>query len=563
MFKFRCFFGYSRLHCLPANRGRFAVFLDSNFIWRGSAGLSKSSAGLTGEKSKGRRLRQLQGEQQKVEDADRSKNIVRGIGLLSVQGVLSSLLGLVLLGSLLRFLPSLYYGAYSALQVSIGIAGTISIFGVNAAVVRYLAPASSGENVSGWGAAKASLILVSVFSASTALVLVIAAPGLSDYFMKNSSWSWVFYLGALWIFTSSVSNIFQGTLQALRNYALLAKALLASRVVAIAFAIVGVIVYQSLAAAILSWVVYYTLISVVSFAKVWRPLLAANPTMHYMRVLRYAAQLGVAAVVAVVASNADIVVVGGYLDPVSLGVYNATIMISTVISSLFVAPLSITLFAESAFSSDTPAQVSRGVSLALRFLVLTVLPASLFSTAVAPQLLYLFSGGGTFVRGIPYLQLITLFYPFFAVQAVVTYVLLGVGKTRQVLIIGIITALGEIGLSASLVPVLSLAGAAVSRVTVFSVGCAVSLYFIRPYLKGAISPGFLSRVLVSAGVPALAVFLLSSVLSNRVISLVPYAVVGMALFFACAKALRLFNDEDRLFIAHLLPVQLQWIAEIL
>ncbi|MDG7008043.1 MAG: oligosaccharide flippase family protein [Nitrososphaerota archaeon] len=493
----------------------------------------------------------------------RARNIVRGIGFLSIQGVLSAFLGFVLLGSLLRFLPSLSYGAFSALQVSIGIAGTLSIFGVNAAVVRFLAPAASQEGASGWGLAKASLGLTIIFSTVVSLVLVIAAPYLSDYFMKSPSWSWVFYLGALWLLTSSVATVFQGMLQAVRKYSLLAKVLLASRAVSVVFAVIGLVVFQSLAAAILSWVVYSVLIIAVALATTWRPLLAASSKQQYSRILRYAVPLGMAAVVASLASSADIVVVGGYLNPISLGVYNATVVISSVVSSLFVAPLSTALFAETSFSSETHAEVSRGVSLALRFVLLTVLPVSLFAAAVAPQLFYLFSGGGTFAEGIPYLELITLFYLFLAAETTAIYVLQGVGKTRQVLIIGLITALGEIGLSVSLVPFLGLEGAAISRVTIFIVGCALSLYYIRSYLKGATNFRFLAKAVVSGGIPGAVVFALSSVVSNRVLTLVPYTILGVLIFFGCARVLRLFSEEDRSFVVHLLPSRMEWIVRLL
>ena len=254
---------------------------------------------------------------------------------------------------------------------------------------------------------------------------------------------------------------------------------------------------------------------------------------------------------------------GGLPQPHFLGVYNATVAISRVISSLFVVPLSRALFAETSFSSETQAEVSRGVSLALRFLLLTPLPASLFAAALAPQLFFLFSRGGGFGRGIPFLELIFVFYLFLAVQAIATCVLQGIGRTRAVLVIGLITALGERGPSVTLVPVLGLAGAAVSKVTIFTVGCAVSLYFIRPYLKGVIDLGFLAKALVSAGVPAVVVYALSLVVASRVLTLVPYTLLGLLLFFGCARTLKLFNAEDRSFVAHLLPARFGWITKLL
>jgi O-antigen/teichoic acid export membrane protein len=495
--------------------------------------------------------------------SSRSRNIVRGIGSLSVQGIVSSLLGFVLLASLLRLLTRDSYSAYSSLQVSVGIAFTLGTFGLSYAIVKFLASSSSDASGLGWGVAKASLVLTVSFSGVASLALAAVAPYLSDYFMKSQEWSWVFYLGALWLFSSAVASVLLGLLQALRRYRLLAEVTLASRFLAVTVAVATLILYQSLEAAILAWVLYYGATSGVVLILYHRPLMSADSRPHYRAILRYAAPLGLAAVVVAVAANADIIVVGGYLNPLSLGVYNATVVVSSIVFALFLGPLTTALFAETSFSSETPAEVAKGVSLALRFIALAVLPASLFASAMAPQLFDLFSGGGTYIQGIPYLQLITLFYTFYAVQAISIYVLQGIGKTKEVLIIGVITALGELGISIVLVPSFGLAGAAYSRVTIMILGAAVSLYFMRDHLTGVTNLGFLSKALISSALPALAVLTLSTIVSDRVLSLVPYTITGVLLYLGCARALNLLNDEDKSFVAHLLPEKLHWIVRML
>jgi O-antigen/teichoic acid export membrane protein len=497
------------------------------------------------------------------EPDERTRNIVRGIGSLSIQGVVSALLGFVLLGSLLRLLPSLEYGYYSSLQVSVSIASYVAVFGLSYSVVKFLAPGATAESGAGWGVAKATVVLAVSFSSVVSLVLIVAAPSLAAFFLKDASLAWVFYLGSLWLFTYSVSTVFQGVLQGMRRYRLLAETLVGSRFVAVAVAAAGLVLFRSLTIAILSWAFYGGITVALVLIVAGRPLLKATAAPHFRRVLKYAAPLGVAGVVTGVAANADIVVVGGVLNPISLGVYNATVLVSSVISSLFVYPLVTALFAETSFSSETAAAVSRGTTLALRFGTLTVLPASLFAAAVASQLFDLFSGGGTYTQGIPFLQIIVVFYIFYAVQAISIYVLQGVGKTKQVLIIGVITALGELGMSISLVPSLGLAGAAYSRVTIMVVGAAISLYFMRGYLKGATSLNFLSKALLSSAVPAAVVFALSTLVSNRILTLLPYTVLGVLLYLGCARAFKLLSDEDRSFVAHLLPEKVQWIVRML
>jgi len=80
-------------------------------------------------------------------------------------------------------------------------------------------------------------------------------------------------------------------------------------------------------------------------------------------------------VVGVTASSANVFVVGGYLDPVSLEVYNAAITVSTVLSAIFIGQLSTAVFAETSLSSRDKHEVARGTGLATRFVLLTVLPA--------------------------------------------------------------------------------------------------------------------------------------------------------------------------------------------
>lgn len=497
------------------------------------------------------------------EGSDRSRNIVRGVGSLTVQRALNAVLGFVLLASLVRFLPQSGYGSYSSVQVTVGIAGVFSEFGLNAAVVRFLAPASSDEGGAGWGAAKASLYLTLALSTVVALVLVALAPYLSDYFTKGQSLAWAFYLGAAWLFTSSVAAPVQAMLQGLRRYAFLAKVLLGSRFVAVAFAVGGVYFYHSLAIAIASQAVYALLILVSSLPLALGPLRRADPSPYYGKVLRFAYLLGLAGLVTAVAGNADIVVVGGYLSLGSLGVYNAVVQISGVLYAFLVAPLVTALFAETSLSSESVDEVRRGTHLAFRFSMVTLLPASLFAAAMAPQLFDLFSGGGAYSQGIPYLELITFFYVFTVVQTIAINVLTGVSRTRQVLTVGAVTAIGEVALSASLVPGLGLAGAAISRVAIFVLGCGLSLYFIRDYILRPVNYGFYARALVASAVPAVAVYIPSVYYSSSLVTIVPYTLLGLVLFLLFAKLLRLLTPEDKSYLGHLLPAGLHWVLRFL
>ncbi|MDA4126933.1 MAG: polysaccharide biosynthesis C-terminal domain-containing protein, partial [Thaumarchaeota archaeon] len=288
-----------------------------------------------------------------------------------------------------------------------------------------------------------------------------------------------------------------------------------------------------------------------------------NARPHFGRVLRYSGPLGLATVVAVIASSADIVVVGGYLNPISLGVYYAAITIASVLSALFVAPLTTTLFAEASFSHQRVEELTRGTALALRFTAFTVLPASFLAAAIAGQLFELFSGGSGYSAGIPSLQLITVFYVFAVVQLVLFSVLQGVGRTKAVLVVGLVTAFSEIGLSVSLVPGFGLIGAAASRVAVMVLGSLVSVYLMRGYLGGFTNYLFLAKAFVSSSIPAVVVYALTTFVSSKTITLLPYALIGLVLFLGCERGLKLVSPEDKEFLNQSMPAQIRWVSRLL
>ena len=253
----------------------------------------------------------MQPAQEAGERSDRSRNIVRGLGSLTAQSALSAVLGFVLFFSLVRFLPQSLYGTYAAVQVTVGIAGTFAGFGLSLAVVRHLAPGSSGQSGEGWGEAKAALLLVVALSGAASAALVGLAPYLSVYFSKSPSSAWVFELGGLWLFTISLASPMQSLLQGMRRYGILAKVLLVSRLIAVAVAVAGVALYQSLAVAVVSQGLYGALIVISILPLVLGPLRKADPRPHFRTVTRYAFPLGLAGIVSMIAGSADIVVVGG------------------------------------------------------------------------------------------------------------------------------------------------------------------------------------------------------------------------------------------------------------
>ena len=149
--------------------------------------------------------------------------------------------------------------------------------------------------------------------------------------------------------------------------------------------------------------------------------------------------------------------------------------------------------------------------------------------------------------------MIALFYIFSAIQTISLTMLQAIGKTRQVMIVGVIAAATDILLAVSLVPSFGIIGAAGSKVAVFLIGSLISIYLLRNYARGLDRASFYLKGVAAAIIPFAFIALLSYFVSSRALTLVPYSICYFILFLICIKFSRLLTDEDRAFLSHILP----------
>jgi O-antigen/teichoic acid export membrane protein len=482
------------------------------------------------------------------------------MGLLALQNLGTSVLGFVFLIAIVRLFPTFQYGIYSAVLVTVGIASTIAGFGLNLAATRFVALLWNDDEQTSWVVARKTVLLTLVLTVVTTTFYLAISPLLSEYFTKSTSWTWVFLLGGAWLFSVSMGNTFMGILQGLKKYVRLAKVIFVSRLVMVLVSTAILYFNRNIGIPILAWVFFYSLIVLWIFILTGKKLTSATGAFSYSTILRYAMPLGVAGIIAIIATSSDSVIVGGYLNPSSLGIYQAAISISTVLGVVALGPLTTAFFPEISSSQKSLEDISYGIRLAFRILTLAVLPASLLVASVSSQLLELFIGGA-YLAGSFTLELVAIFYVFLAIQTILLVLLQAAGKTLQVIVVGVITAATDIGVAVVLVPHFGLVGAVVSKVAVYLDGTLVSLYLTRIYLKNLDKSAFYVKATIAALIPFVIVFFLSFYMSSRVLTLIPYTLLYMLLFLVCVKWFRLISPEDRTFLRHTLPGSLRKVAD--
>jgi O-antigen/teichoic acid export membrane protein len=485
----------------------------------------------------------------------RTRNVSRGLGSLAIQNVITSILAFVFLAVLLRLTSPTDYTAYSSVLVSIGVGVTVSTFALQFAAARYIAMYSVEDEKKAWAYAKSIFLLSLIFSLAATIVFELISPELSMYFMKSTQCTFLFELGGIWLFGYSFSSVLQGIIQGMKKYSLLAKMLTISRVAMLGFAIGTLEITHNVDFAIISWILYYLILILWPAQKIYRYLFQGFENNYYSEVMRYSYPLAIATILGIVSSSGDSIVIGGYTN--YLGAYNTAILISSTLSLVLVSPIITTLLPEAAFSYGKNLEASNVLRLGIRFLILGLLPVSLFMAALSKQLLLVFSGSGSYLSAQGALEVISATYLLFGMQSIIYSFLQAIGKTTEALIAGITAAATDVGLSILFIPSLGMIGAAASRTLEALVGMSVSLYFVSVYLKDLDAGIFYAKGIISSGIPSLGVFLLSTYLNDSPITLILYSLIWIFGFLICIKATKILTKEDRTFIAHVLPLQLQ------
>lgn len=491
------------------------------------------------------------------------RNIARGLGSLTFQNIIGSILAFVFYGAILRLSSPLAVGGYSAVLIAVSIASPLCIFGLSTAATRYVAFYERSNASERWNAARAAFVLTIISAAIISLVFVGLSQFMSVYFMKNSQYTGLFVLGGVWLFTSGLASTLQGIIHGLKRYTLTAKILLSSRFIMSVFAIAGLAIYHDVIFAVAAWIVYNGIILVWSYKVVGSELIHAEGSKPYTAIFRYALPLGLAAILAALATNIDSFVVGGYLSPISLAVYNTAIYISSILNVIVIVPLTTMTLPEASSRSHAITETSSVLRLGLRFLFLGILPSSFFLAALSTQLLTVFSSGGVYLGAVPSLELISVSYVFFGIQVLITHILMAIGRTKRALVVTIFSAGIDATLSILLVSEFSIVGAAIAKDTAMIFGMVVAIFFVREYLHKLDPFMFYGKVLIAATLPAFVIFVLSTELSNRTVSLIPYSLIGGLLFLSCVKGMKILTEEDRSFLSHLLPSFLHKLLRII
>jgi O-antigen/teichoic acid export membrane protein len=290
----------------------------------------------------------------------------------------------------------------------------------------------------------------------------------------------------------------------------------------------------------------------------WKGKLSLSTSYPVRPLLAFSLPLFAATLISLLQNWGDITLLQGILGQFgTTGAYYIVVS-SVAFLSILWTPIAGALYPSlsSSYHNQGPEAVSEKLATATRLINLTVLPTGAALAAIAPTALELVYGNTLGNQALPF-AILSITIIFTAQSLLITTTLQAIGKTRQILWIGLTATIIDLGTVWFGAPVLGTTAGAIGRTLLALTTMLLAWVALRKNLQAFLAHG-LPKALTLGTVSALPLFLIDTALTNtlhyaplpRILLLVP---IFFASYLAASRALSVFTPVDFDLMENALP----------
>jgi O-antigen/teichoic acid export membrane protein len=477
-----------------------------------------------------------------MEDRASAIQVARGASYLSMQTLITTLIGVVGFAFLARLISTSQMGLLAILSLLLSLAQLVSPLALPSAIARFVAEElAQGRRQNGAAVLYQSTKISIMLSAILAGAFFLFASHLSASFSAEPI---VFQLLAIDIFLTAglIQTLASGLVgaQRFRDYSFATIAYTAVRQVLI----VGLLLLlHDFSGLIYAWVISDFVYILVMMTPLLRALGPPSFEFSLKRLLKFSLPLMPGKFISFASSWFDRAILVPYTSLAQLGIYNATLSAFGVLTAI---PGAITTSLYPAYariqSIKGKAGLEDAIHAASRFVSFIVIPLTLGLLATAKPALALFVGE-PYQYGSVTLQILTLFYAITVLSNAFAGIFLLLGKTATDSAIDAATIAVSLITALLLVPIFGINGAAVSRVVGMLTGFTLTVVLSRRQMKLSLDlEAFLKSFVAGMGM-VLVVWLAQQVSYSRLL-LPAYVVLGTFMYLVGLRLLKAIHQAD-------------------
>lgn len=464
----------------------------------------------------------------------------KDIGVIIAAQVFVSLLQFARLPIITKWLGPDLYGTWSIIWVTITLVAPLATVGLTSSIIRFLAAKTDRDSLRN-GLLFSILVTFGVAVLFT-LVMILSSGIFSSDIIKNPSDSILVKLASFLIITQSLIAICLAYFRALRQmktYAVLAL----SNVVMNVTLIVGFLYLGwELTGLIWAFLISDSICIIGSLGFAFKQIGFGMPKFDELsKYLVFGLPLMFNTFILWVVNSSDRYLVGYFMQPKDVGIYNAAYVLAGVLS-LALGPVQVVLFPTISHSYDK-GDVDKTrfyLSKSLKYLMVISIPAAFGLSALAAPLLHLLTSS-EFISGsmvVPFIALGIIFYDFYAVTLYIIYI---VKKTYWEVILLSIAAVTNLAINFVLIPKLGILGAAVASFVAYLVLGVLTVIVSFRYLRFNLELPYIAKYLLASIGMAVILHILNP---SNVLMVVLSIIIGIVIYVAILFAIKGFSKSE-------------------
>jgi len=488
--------------------------------------------------------------------------VARGATYIYLHILLAHILGVVHFAFATRFLTVYEVGVLSLLALITTIFPTFFSLSLPAALTKFVPEfIGSGKADLARGVIKKGIatgLAVSLFFPSLSFL---ASSVISSLLFGSPIYQYLLELLALDIFVLMLSPFLGEALIGLQKFREISIANSLGYGVKYAVAIVLLHCNFGLLGVVLGWIVgdFSRMVLYIHFLLPFRDGSASVP---FSRLIKYSAPIYLAGCLNYLSARVDQFLMILYLGLKDLGIYNAAITASWVVSSISDS-ISSALFPQFAErfgrkDSDALSNASYGAS---RYLSIIYLPLAIGLATVALPTITLFAGP-KYIEGSTPLVLFSLTSAIGCLGLIANSVIASLGRTKIFLWMSLLSFSVDAILCLIFMPWLGIVGASLGRMISSIVAFGFIMYNLKKIFGWHFDRVALKKSWLNSAIMGLTVLIVQQFLVGK-FYLPLYILIGGVSYFVLMRLFRVMNASDVALVKDFLPKRLEFVADIL
>ena len=467
-----------------------------------------------------------------------------------LSSIVSLLAGLLFYVFIIRLFSTEIIGVFSLLSAILLLFSNVFPLGLGTGLQHFISFHLGQHDEGKIRAIIKEFILIGIaLSFSASVSLWVLSPIFSELFFHTYAYMGYIRLIDVALFSVVFNTFMSSILAGLQNFRLMSEISMINIAVAYGLVVPFLLLNFNPIVIILAWITGYYLTTSILLTVTYRALkkvpagrsdgISVRPIMFYSLPILISSLIGYGA------TYIDRFIVSFFMNLSDLGVYNFSLLIIGSFSIL-TSPVEVVLLSKLSelYGRGEMGNFRMYSAKAINFLTAFYMPVALIVAAISPSIILFLTGKQQYLPGSVPIVIILVVSSLLVSRSIMGTTLRAVRVTKIFIMTASAALVGNFALSALLIPIYGIDGAAVGYASTFIVSFPIVYHYARKNETFYFEKVKLLKIFVSSFIVFFLLLFIQGRLGYSIVRLFVYIVVGFAVYLFLIRVLNVFSEED-------------------